>query len=97
MTTFRKSYLDRFWTLIFRYETLKKEDEKENDDQSQKSFAVLENSQSTVSIDSRSEVTSVGVFTQQIQKRNVDFNFIPDPSQPLCPNTVDDFTQGKLL
>ena len=77
--------------------TLKKEDEKQNDDQSQKSFAVLENSQSTGSIDSRSEVTSVGVFTQQIQKRNVDFNFIPDPSQPLCPNTVDDFTQGKFL
>ena len=95
MITFRKSYLDRFWTLIFCYETLKKEDEKENE--SQKSYAVLENSQSTGSIDSRSEVTSVGVFTQQIQKRNVDFNFVPDPSQPLCPNTVDDFTQGKFL
>lgn len=74
----------------------------ENDAQSLKSFAILEHTQSTVSFDSRSEVRSAkstevreGVFTQQIQERNVDFQFTSDPSQPLCPNTADLSTQGS--
>ena len=83
-----------------------KKPEEENDDQSQRSFAILESTQSTVSFGSRSfEFTpdkskvSEGVFTQQIQKRNVDFQFTPESSQPLssqplCPNTLDISTQG---
>ena len=72
----------------------------EEDLQSQRSYADLNNSSETaVSVDTRSEVTSmksghIGLFTQTVQKRNVDFNFVTDPSQPLCENTVDEFPSG---